>query len=129
MLNNPEEQANYSQTLDRMFHSYLSQLTLGLSPAALMLAYVDWYIHLYIHPAKQIELNEYAQGNLYRFWCYFLDYYSNQKRCELCIKPNLLDKRFKDESWQQYPFQKFYLPILFTSTRMVGTCHYPYSRY
>lgn len=37
----PHENIGPAPVIDRMFHAWLARLTLGLSPAALMQAYLD----------------------------------------------------------------------------------------
>ena len=47
--------------LDRLFHARLGKATFGLSPASLMVTYLDWLAHLMISPGKQAELLEKAR--------------------------------------------------------------------
>jgi polyhydroxyalkanoate synthase len=56
--------------MDKMVHSTISRFTLGISPAALMLAYLDWLVHLGISPAKQLELVQKALRKTVRFYVY-----------------------------------------------------------
>ena len=48
----PEERA----ALDRLIHAWMGRFTLGLSPASLAAANMDWLVHLAIAPGKQLEL-------------------------------------------------------------------------
>jgi len=105
-------QPNYSQAFDRLLHAQFSQLTSGLSPAALTLAFTDWLIHLIIHPSKQIELFEQLQGFPYHYWCSLLSSFSDQAAEELCIKCSHQDKRFADASWQKFPYNTIYQSFL-----------------
>jgi len=41
---------------DRALHAMLARLTGGISPAALLLAYMDWLSHLAASPQRQIEI-------------------------------------------------------------------------
>jgi polyhydroxyalkanoate synthase len=41
---------------DRMYHAWVGKRTMGLSPAAMMLTYLDWALHLAIAPGKQAEI-------------------------------------------------------------------------
>jgi polyhydroxyalkanoate synthase len=43
-------------SLDRMVHAWSSHFTLGVSPASLMLAHLNWLVHLTFSPGKQVEL-------------------------------------------------------------------------
>lgn len=107
-----DTQPSYSQALDRILHSNLSQLTSGISPAALTLAFVDWYLHLFIHPAKQLELLEQGQTSSYCLWYSFLNALFDQEAHELRVKCATKDKRFADESWQHYPYNIVYQAFL-----------------
>ncbi len=107
-----DSQPSYSQALDRILHSNLSQLTSGISPAALTLAFVDWYIHLYFHPGKQLELTEQSQGFSYHLWCSLLSTLFDYKAETFCVKCPSHDKRFADEHWQHYPFNLIYQSFL-----------------
>lgn len=44
------------EALDRTLHAGLAQVTKGLSPAALMLAWSDWAIHLAAQPARSAQV-------------------------------------------------------------------------
>jgi len=106
---------SYSQILDRLIHANLSQFTSGISPAALTLAFVDWYIHLKFHPVKQIELIEHAQNISYRLWCLLLDPCSSSGELgQFHVKPTSHDKRFINENWQQLPYYWIYQSFLLT---------------
>ncbi|HSC33711.1 MAG TPA: poly-beta-hydroxybutyrate polymerase N-terminal domain-containing protein, partial [Thermodesulfobacteriota bacterium] len=99
--------------IDKMVHSTLSRFTLGISPAALMLAYLDWLVHLGISPAKQLELVQKALRKAVRF-------YVHAFRCaakpgaQPCIEPLPQDKRFSGEGWQNMPFNLWYQSFLLT---------------
>ena len=45
---------------DRALHAMLARLTGGISPAALLLAYMDWLSHLASSPQRQIEISQEA---------------------------------------------------------------------
>ncbi|MEW9921643.1 PHA/PHB synthase family protein [Marimonas sp. MJW-29] len=70
---------------DAGWHAMLGEFTGGLSPAALITAYVDWYIHLLASPDKQSELAGLAVENLSE------------------IDP-AEDPRFADPAWAGFPY-------------------------
>lgn len=91
------------RTLDRFFHAALGRLSLGISPAALMLAYVDWLFHLGMAPGKQAELAQKALRKAVRFAAY-------AARASACpeappsIQPLPQDTRFDAEAWRTPPY-------------------------
>lgn len=84
----------YSETVDQSLQSFLARFTNGISPAVLLLAFSDWYSHLSMHPAKQIELLELMQHNIQQLA-------SMKWNDHLKVSK---DKRFAHESWQAYPY-------------------------
>ncbi|UZX13865.1 alpha/beta fold hydrolase (plasmid) [Methylocystis sp. MJC1] len=99
----PEPQGPFS--FDRPFHAAMAQATMGLSPAALVQAYGDWALHLFLSPDKQIALNERARRQCIRYLEYCLRALLNQT--DFCIDPLPQDKRFINEDWRQWPFNVF----------------------
>lgn len=76
--------AEKSRALDVAFHSYLGQLTGGLSPSALITATTDWWLHMLGSPNKQADL------------------------LALGLKTSGADlesdPRFSPEAWQSFPY-------------------------
>jgi polyhydroxyalkanoate synthase len=111
------ERDSYASTviqdvIDRSLHAATARLTLGLSPAALATAYLDWASHLAASPGKQMQLVEKAG----RKWLRLAHYAA---RCTLhaagtppCIEPLPQDKRFVGEAWQRWPYNLIYQSFL-----------------
>jgi len=78
-------------TFDRLIHAQQAQLTCALSPAAIVLAYLDWSLHLANSPGRQLELT----ADAVRQW-------SRMITIDQTIKPRSQDRRFSDEAWT-YP--------------------------
>jgi poly[(R)-3-hydroxyalkanoate] polymerase subunit PhaC len=99
-----------SQNLDRMVHAWLGRYTHGISPAALALAWLDWFVHLSMYPGKQAELVEKA----WRKWIRLSHYASRvgQPDNRPCIEPLPQDTRFDDPEWQEWPFNLVYQAFL-----------------
>lgn len=91
-------------TLDHATHAGLAQLTSGLSPAALIDAYMDWSIHLAVSPGKQVELGVKAA----RKWARLVDYIWRSAlsggTSKPCVEPLPQDHRFAGNEWQQWPY-------------------------
>jgi len=49
-----------AEVLDRATHASLAKVTMGLSPASLTAAYLDWLTHLNAAPGKRLQLAEKA---------------------------------------------------------------------
>lgn len=99
-----EQQQKYSEAIDRSFQSAVGRLTNGISPAALTLAFFDWYIHLSIHPSKQMELLDLAQENFWHLVSQYVGQLYGNATGEYIAITTPHDKRFIDESWQQFPY-------------------------
>lgn len=109
MIEQSKNKTNHS--IDRIFHAFLGRVTLGVSPASLMLAYVDWLTHLQLVPAKQVKLVQKALRKFIR-----LSLYASrsclEKDTQACIEPLAQDKRFDDPAWQEWPFNLIHQSFL-----------------
>jgi polyhydroxyalkanoate synthase len=86
---------------DRLARAYAARLTLGVSPAALALAFGDWSLHLAASPGKLVELQRKAA----RKWLRYL--------AGTGIEPLEQDRRFAAPGWQEWPFKPIYQGFLF----------------
>lgn len=87
--------------LDRAAHAALGRMTQGLSPAAFLLAYLDWVVHLAIAPGKQQALVQRARQQWLRLAEVSLP---SASPATPCIEPLPQDHRFDDPAWGQWPF-------------------------
>ncbi len=97
---------------DRLARAYAARLTLGISPAALALAFGDWWLLLAASPGKLVELQRKAA----RKWLRYLDWIGRTaqgKECPGCIEPLEQDNRFRGAAWQQWPYSAMYQGFLF----------------
>ncbi len=91
--------------LDRALHANLARFTLGLSPRAMLSAYLDWLGGVAFSPGKQAQLLHKAQRKAMRFAAYVRDKLSAPNAVEAdCIEPLPQDCRFRDKAWRQPPF-------------------------
>lgn len=109
---NAHEEIRYSETLDRALQAALSRVTHGISPAALTLAFYDWYLHLLIQPTKQVELCHLSQENLSHLIRQYIGHMTGDTRGEYCALTSPQDKRFIDKHWQQFPYSFIYESFL-----------------
>jgi polyhydroxyalkanoate synthase len=96
---------------DRLARAYAARFTLGVSPAALALAFGDWWLHLAGSPGKLVELQRKAA----RKWLRYLAWLAKASRpdCGSCIEPLEQDRRFAAPAWQQWPFNAIQQAFLF----------------
>ncbi|MGA2843195.1 MAG: alpha/beta fold hydrolase [Steroidobacteraceae bacterium] len=98
--------------VDRSLHAAAAQLTLGLSPAALVAAYADWATHLAMAPGRRMGLIDKAVRKALRLARYTNQCALNGGRGTPCIEPLPQDRRFIEEAWQTWPFNIIYQSFL-----------------
>ena len=91
------------RSIDRMREALSAQVTGGLSPAALALAYFDWSIHLAMAPGKRLELADKAMRKTSRFLTYLAGA-AHDPDTPSCITPLPGDNRFAADAWHKMPY-------------------------
>lgn len=107
-----DDKQEKAEAVDRSLQAAVSKFTGGISPAALMMAFFDWYFHLLIHPAKQMELLQLYQDINLHLINQYLGHLSGDPSGEYCIITSPQDKRFTGKNWQQFPFTYYYESFL-----------------
>jgi len=94
------------QAFDMVLHAWLSRFAGWLSPAAFGLAMFDWSAHLSLFPAKRMDIAKRAQIENFQLFFHMLD---NLLKKEEPISAHCRsgDKRFKNESWNMFPFSLY----------------------
>ena len=110
MLAETDADSAEREPIDRLTNAMLGRATLGLSPAALWLAYLDWAIHLGMAPGKQAQLLQKALRKALRLGIYSA--HSAMGEHEACIKPLPQDHRFDHPDWQKWPYNLIYQGFL-----------------
>ena len=108
----PHTHTTMEQALDKGLKSVVAKFTAGLSPIALSAAYTDWAMHLASAPGKRLELMEKALKKTQRLTHYASHCARNPEAQAPCITPLPQDKRFRDASWQKWPFNVMYQAFL-----------------
>ena len=85
-----------SDPSDRMLHAVQANWTGSLSPASLVLAWMDWGLHLANAPGRRLALAQSAANLSERL-----------STPERWMKPARRDRRFDDPAWSQPPFNVF----------------------
>jgi polyhydroxyalkanoate synthase len=112
----PPPRDSYASTalgdvVDRSIHAAIARFTLGLSPAALAAASLDWAAHLAIAPGKQLQLVEKARRKAMRFAHYAVKRALGAPAVP-CIEPLPQDRRFAGAAWGGWPFDLVYQGFL-----------------
>ena len=105
------EKSQATDSFDRLYHAWLGKITFGISPAAFMLAYMDWLTHLSNSPGKQAQLIQKAIRKTMRFTSYAA-HASLDSKTPPCMEPLPQDKRFSGSAWQQWPYNILYHAFL-----------------
>jgi len=92
-------------------HAWQSRFTASISPAALMIAFFDWGVHLANAPGKQVNLIEKAARKWVRLALY-LSRIGKDADCPPCIEPLPQDGRFVGAAWRAFPFSVIYQAFL-----------------
>ncbi len=117
---NDEETPNI---IDRVLSAAVARATHGVSPISVALAYADWAMHLVSSPGKWQQLAQKAIRKEFRLGSYAAQCYTTYMPfglgqfplappCPPCIEPLPQDKRFRDPSWQRWPFNLIYQGFL-----------------
>ncbi|MEX2643936.1 MAG: alpha/beta fold hydrolase [Acetobacterales bacterium] len=108
-----ERDLDIPMAVDRMVHAMAGRFTVGLSPAAVALAYADWLVHLAQAPGKQQQLLQKAARKWVRFALYTLKV-SSDAATPRCIEPLPQDNRFEARGWQNWPYNLIHQGFLLT---------------
>lgn len=98
---------------DRFLASQIGQITQGISPAALLYAFMDWLLHLSLSPGKQVHLSHKAHKKYVCLMNFVKDFALDNSKLP-CIEPLPQDERFSHKSWRYWPFNIFYQSFLLT---------------
>ncbi|MEL6259017.1 MAG: alpha/beta fold hydrolase, partial [Pseudomonadota bacterium] len=102
----------FGDVLDRSFHARWAQLTGGLSPIGLWLAYLDWAAHLAVSPGKQAQLRTKAVRKALRYLTWLDGAMRYGAESGSCIEPLPQDRRFQTAGWQSWPFNAIHQAFL-----------------
>lgn len=89
------------ERIEQIINTAVARFTRGFSPASLQLAFMDWLLHLSIHPAKQFELMNCYKKNITEF---LANKTIENHTCQFTLN----DSRFQHPLWQQFPYKNIY---------------------
>jgi polyhydroxyalkanoate synthase len=102
----------FAEIVDRSLHATAARFTFGLSPAALVEAYLDWATHLAFSPGKRLQLVNKTTRKAVRFANYAFRCASESGKAPCCIEPLPQDRRFVGADWQRPPYNLMYQAFL-----------------
>jgi len=103
----------FTESTDRLMHAIQGRFTNALSPASLLLAYLDWLVHLANSPGKVGELAQNALSKALPLARYTLDTLAGRTDPDPFV-PLAHDSRFASEGWQKFPFNVMSQAFLYT---------------
>lgn len=92
-----------AETLDRAATAMIAQMTSGLSPATIGLAFADWAMHLAASPGKQLQLAGKAVRKSMRIADYAVRA-AGDAAAQPAIDPLPQDHRFDSPAWREPPY-------------------------
>ncbi len=98
--------------IDRWLHGQVARFTNGISPMALVGAYLDWATHLATSPGKRLELAHQASRDFARFAVFAWRCLALARPGEHLVEPSAQDRRFVSQAWQKWPFNVIYQAFL-----------------
>lgn len=104
----PDSAANW----DRLLRARIGKNSFGLSPAGLLLVYLDWVLHLGLSPGKQWDLVRKVMRKGVRF-AHYAARAGHSLTVPVAIEPLPQDHRFVSPEWQKLPFNLYYQSFLF----------------
>ncbi|MEC9481726.1 MAG: alpha/beta fold hydrolase, partial [Halomonas sp.] len=90
-------------SLDRFVRASLARVTLGISPAAVTLTYLDWLSSMILSPGTQFHLLQKAFKKQLRL-VHWASHSAFDPEAEPCIEPLPQDHRFRDPAWRHFPY-------------------------
>ncbi len=101
-----------ADTIDRVMHASAARFTGGVSPMAVLGAYMDWAAHLAGSPGKWLQLSEKAVRKSVRLANYASRCALHADAVQPCIESLPQDRRFSGEAWQRWPYNLIYQAFL-----------------
>ncbi|MEM8839923.1 MAG: poly-beta-hydroxybutyrate polymerase N-terminal domain-containing protein, partial [Pseudomonadota bacterium] len=89
---------------DSALNASIARMTGGISPVSIIEAYLDWLFHLALAPGHHAQILREGADNCWRLFDYASQCAATGGKARSCVEPAPNDRRFKDPSWQTFPF-------------------------
>lgn len=103
-LAGPDPIEGVAELMDRSIGALVAQMTNGIAPDALGVAFADWALHLASAPGRQLLLMAKAARKWQRLGDYAVRAAAQDAEARWCIEPLPQDHRFDAAEWQRLPF-------------------------
>ncbi|MFZ5913985.1 MAG: PHA/PHB synthase family protein [Pseudomonadota bacterium] len=92
------------EMMDRLAHALFGQITTGFSPAALIVAYTNWWAHISMAPYRRAELAMSAIEHGWRLAFNSAEYLWLGNEEAFDTEDKRFEQRFRHESWRKWPY-------------------------
>ncbi len=99
-----EQSLSMETPADRILHAAMARLSGGFSPMAIAEAWFDWAVHLGTSPGRMAEIAQTGMTEAAHVMETVLETVAGRGTCNPSARSLPHDKRFRHESWQQFPF-------------------------
>ncbi|MGE5515717.1 MAG: PHA/PHB synthase family protein [Bacteroidota bacterium] len=103
----------FTESTDRLMHAAQGRFTMALSPASLLLAYLDWQVHLLNSPGKMGEMAQNALSKALPLSRYAIESLMGRDNPDPFV-PLAQDSRFASPEWQKFPYNVLSQAFLYT---------------
>lgn len=111
----PVPSPSAADKIDIPLHAAMARASMSLSHVSMLLAWLDWALHLAISPGKRLELVRLALWQAEALFHYGQDCaVSGPIHAKCCVQPPTQDRRFTAEAWQLWPFNVLHQSFLLT---------------
>ncbi|WP_296225657.1 alpha/beta fold hydrolase [Ralstonia sp. UBA689] len=109
----PAPSPSAADKIDIPLHAAMARASMSLSHVSMLLAWLDWALHLGISPGKQFELLRLAMTQAEQLARYAQNCaISGSPAVECCVLPPAHDRRFSDDAWRRWPFNVLHQSFL-----------------
>lgn len=95
-----------AEQMNQEFRAAIAKVTKGISPVALVNAYIDWLGHLSLSPGKQIQLIQSLCTKASKLGSFAAEH-AKGNGVDLEPPAGINDRTFSAEGWQGFPFNMF----------------------